>query len=284
MSPLACSLQRPCLQPADTPGSSRAQPLHMQAHPCSRQLPPLPPPASRQQRRRPTARAAAAAAGRAAAAAAAASATEDEEPVLSDPEASDLEDSGPSTSGGSMRHDRWRVPVPPALHGKAPRRHWNANALAFLGDSVWEVRRVLQAPRPACGQPAGEALASTAVGCAARQPALPVRPNCRRRRASARPPSPATARRPVPLLRQTPCRAAVRAPSLLLPALPQGVVLFAGGAPRAGRDAGGREGPAVGRAACCARQACSRVRSGRQAQLLLQRAAAASIPAAAARA
>lgn len=62
--------------------------------------------------------------------------------MLSDPEAStdDAKD-GPSTSGGgSMSHDRWRVPVPPALHGKAPRKHWNANALAFLGDSVWEVR------------------------------------------------------------------------------------------------------------------------------------------------
>lgn len=39
-----------------------------------------------------------------------------------------------------MTRDRWRVPVPPHLHGKAPRKHWNANALAFLGDSVWEVR------------------------------------------------------------------------------------------------------------------------------------------------
>lgn len=70
--------------------------------------------------------------------------------MLSDLELStdDADDgSSPSTSGGngggSLRHDRWRVPVPPALHGKAPRKHWNANALAFLGDSVWEVRWVL---------------------------------------------------------------------------------------------------------------------------------------------
>jgi ribonuclease-3 family protein len=41
--------------------------------------------------------------------------------------------------GGSMQRDTWRVPIPPHLHGKAPRRHWNANALAFLGDSVWEL-------------------------------------------------------------------------------------------------------------------------------------------------
>lgn len=47
-----------------------------------------------------------------------------------------------SNIGGSMSRDRWRVPLPPHLHGKAPRRHWNANALAFLGDSVWEVRRL----------------------------------------------------------------------------------------------------------------------------------------------
>lgn len=38
-----------------------------------------------------------------------------------------------------MQRDRWRVPIPPHLHGKAPRKHWNANALAFLGDSVWEL-------------------------------------------------------------------------------------------------------------------------------------------------
>ncbi|KAI7841706.1 hypothetical protein COHA_004573 [Chlorella ohadii] len=38
-----------------------------------------------------------------------------------------------------MRRDAWRVPIPPHLHGKAPRKHWNANALAFLGDSVWEL-------------------------------------------------------------------------------------------------------------------------------------------------
>lgn len=38
-----------------------------------------------------------------------------------------------------MARDRWRVPLPPHLHGKAPRKHWNANALAFLGDSVWEL-------------------------------------------------------------------------------------------------------------------------------------------------
>ncbi|KAL4444377.1 hypothetical protein ABPG75_012114 [Micractinium tetrahymenae] len=38
-----------------------------------------------------------------------------------------------------MGRDRWRVPLPPHLRGKAPRKHWNANALAFLGDSVWEL-------------------------------------------------------------------------------------------------------------------------------------------------
>lgn len=32
------------------------------------------------------------------------------------------------------------LPPPPNLKGKAPRKFWNAASLAFLGDSVWEVR------------------------------------------------------------------------------------------------------------------------------------------------
>lgn len=70
----------------------------------------------------------------------------DEEPlssldgVLGSSESGQLTEGSPS--GGSMRRDRWRVPLPPHLHGKAPRKHWNANALAFLGDSVWEVSGV----------------------------------------------------------------------------------------------------------------------------------------------
>jgi len=68
----------------------------------------------------------------------------DDEPVLSEDEPLSSADDVPSSSssgpdGGSMRRDAWRVPIPPHLHGKAPRKHWNANALAFLGDSVWEV-------------------------------------------------------------------------------------------------------------------------------------------------
>lgn len=31
------------------------------------------------------------------------------------------------------------MPPPPDLGGKSPRKSWNALALAFLGDSVWEV-------------------------------------------------------------------------------------------------------------------------------------------------
>jgi hypothetical protein len=31
------------------------------------------------------------------------------------------------------------LPPPPDLNGKKPQRSWNATALAFLGDGVWEV-------------------------------------------------------------------------------------------------------------------------------------------------
>lgn len=31
------------------------------------------------------------------------------------------------------------LPPPPELNGKKPQRSWNATALAFLGDGVWEV-------------------------------------------------------------------------------------------------------------------------------------------------
>jgi hypothetical protein len=34
------------------------------------------------------------------------------------------------------------LPPPPNLKGKAPRKFWNAASLAFLGDSVWEVRYI----------------------------------------------------------------------------------------------------------------------------------------------
>ena len=55
------------------------------------------------------------------------------------PDSGSTRQAGSGGSGGSMSRDEWRVPLPPHLHGKAPRKHWNANALAFLGDSVWEV-------------------------------------------------------------------------------------------------------------------------------------------------
>jgi len=32
------------------------------------------------------------------------------------------------------------LPAPPDLSGKVVRANWNATALAYLGDSVWEVR------------------------------------------------------------------------------------------------------------------------------------------------
>ncbi|PSC72418.1 ribonuclease III [Micractinium conductrix] len=59
-----------------------------------------------------------------------------------------LSDDGvPSTSKGEevsiaaekRQWSRPRLPLPPHLRGKVPRRHWNAGALAFLGDSVWEL-------------------------------------------------------------------------------------------------------------------------------------------------
>lgn len=31
------------------------------------------------------------------------------------------------------------MPPPPNIGGKDPKKYWNATALAFLGDSVWEV-------------------------------------------------------------------------------------------------------------------------------------------------
>lgn len=119
--------------------SAMAQPARSTAAQHLAPPPPLPPPcrAARLrplQRRRPRLQPACSSAATLSSA--------DEEPVLSEDEP--LSDSeAPSTSapsGGSMRRDQWRVPLPPHLHGKAPRRHWNANALAFLGDSVWEVR------------------------------------------------------------------------------------------------------------------------------------------------
>lgn len=67
----------------------------------------------------------------------------DEPPALSndEPLSSSEQPSTSSSSGGgsSRRRDQLRVPVPPHLHGKAPRKHWNATALAFLGDGVWEL-------------------------------------------------------------------------------------------------------------------------------------------------
>ena len=53
-----------------------------------------------------------------------------------------LEGGDGSSSRGGGRADGGappRLPPAPNLHGKTPRRQWNANALAFLGDSVWEV-------------------------------------------------------------------------------------------------------------------------------------------------
>lgn len=163
----------PCSPPSACAGAQRR---HMHSITCTslrwQQAADLPPWRQRQQRWRPGP--AAAAAGRQPSAAAswrcqAADADgmgswDVESPVLSDDDAlSSWDDASPraspgsgaaspsssggssrngSSSGGSMARDRWRVPLPPHLHGKAPRKHWNANALAFLGDSVWEVRGV----------------------------------------------------------------------------------------------------------------------------------------------
>ena len=48
------------------------------------------------------------------------------------------EDTWPSTSG--EQQPPRVLPPPPSLRGRLPRKHWNALALAYLGDSVWEVR------------------------------------------------------------------------------------------------------------------------------------------------
>lgn len=42
------------------------------------------------------------------------------------------------------------LPAPPDLSGKVVRANWNATALAYLGDSVWEVRRCV--PQDAHGR------------------------------------------------------------------------------------------------------------------------------------
>lgn len=44
--------------------------------------------------------------------------------------------------GGAVAATPPVLPAPPHLQGKAPRKHWNALALAFLGDGVWEVSAV----------------------------------------------------------------------------------------------------------------------------------------------
>ena len=52
-----------------------------------------------------------------------------EEPLLASPPQTDAQ----SVAVESM------LPAPPNLGGKKPRTSWNATALAFMGDAVWEV-------------------------------------------------------------------------------------------------------------------------------------------------
>ena len=60
------------------------------------------------------------------------------------------------------------MPPAPSLLGKAPRKYWSANALAFLGDAVWEAsrqrgalpqHRALRLAQPSPTQPCGAAAA-----------------------------------------------------------------------------------------------------------------------------
>ena len=56
---------------------------------------------------------------------------------------SSLDDAAAVTTAATTKSNRKSsspLPPPPNLQGKAPRKYWNAAALAFLGDSVWEVR------------------------------------------------------------------------------------------------------------------------------------------------
>ena len=68
---------------------------------------------------------------------------EDTQPSLPNPLASSShEENASDVSKFEPKKKRKTAPVPPPpnLHGKQPRKYWNAAALAFLGDAVWEVR------------------------------------------------------------------------------------------------------------------------------------------------
>jgi hypothetical protein len=61
------------------------------------------------------------------------------------------------------------LPAPPDLSGKVVRANWNATALAYLGDSVWEVRG--QHHRPAtAGRAVTVALVLLVVACPTHPP------------------------------------------------------------------------------------------------------------------
>jgi hypothetical protein len=64
--------------------------------------------------------------------------------------------SSPPTTDGQPPLAERMLPRPPDLRGKSPRSSWNATALAFMGDAVWEVGSAWEPARkwslllPAC--------------------------------------------------------------------------------------------------------------------------------------
>lgn len=131
----ASSSMQPC-PAASTRGAACRARIAVHAQRRRHGQPPLPPPTCSwchwRQQRLP-----ACAASSSSACFASVSEMEGEQPVLSDLDVSEPEDSGTSTrgsdgSGGSLRRDQWRVPLPPHLHGKAPRKHWNANGRGWM--------------------------------------------------------------------------------------------------------------------------------------------------------